>query len=192
MAGLQAAVHRDRGRAGALISAASSVADRNVVWLPLAALLAATRSPRYARAGAAGLAAVGLDAASSHALKLLVRRRRPSRWERLAARDRGSSPSSWSMPSAHTGNAVAFAVAASANAPALALPLGGFAAVVSLSRLTTGRHYPTDVAASLLLGALVGAGAGLAARRVGKSAARAEVAVTASPGAASARVPGGR
>jgi membrane-associated phospholipid phosphatase len=60
------------------------------------------------------------------------------------------------MPSAHTAAAVAYAVAASSVAPVIAMPVGVLASAVSWSRLSTGRHFPTDVAAAVGLGLVVG------------------------------------
>jgi undecaprenyl-diphosphatase len=57
---------------------------------------------------------------------------------------------------------VCFAVLASHYLPALALPLATFAALVALSRVVLGLHYPTDVVA----GAIVGASLALASLRI--------------------------
>jgi membrane-associated phospholipid phosphatase len=56
------------------------------------------------------------------------------------------------MPSAHTAAGVAYAVAAGAAAPAIAVPVGALACAVSWSRLSTGRHFPIDVVAEFGLG----------------------------------------
>jgi undecaprenyl-diphosphatase len=58
----------------------------------------------------------------------------------------------YSFPSGHTLHAVSFAVLGSHYLPELALPLAAFAALVALSRVVLGLHYPTDVAAGALLG----------------------------------------
>jgi undecaprenyl-diphosphatase len=60
------------------------------------------------------------------------------------------------MPSAHTAAAVAYTVAASSAAPVIAVPVGALACAVSWSRLSTGRHFPTDVAAAAALGLMIG------------------------------------
>lgn len=59
----------------------------------------------------------------------------------------------YSFPSGHTLHAVAFGVILSTYYPVLAWPLGVFAALVALSRVVLGLHYPSDV----LIGALIGA-----------------------------------
>jgi undecaprenyl-diphosphatase len=57
-----------------------------------------------------------------------------------------------SFPSGHTLHAVAFAVLLSHHYPGLAPPLWAFAALVAVSRVVLGLHYPSDV----LVGALIG------------------------------------
>lgn len=63
----------------------------------------------------------------------------------------------YSFPSGHTLHAVTFAIVASVYFPGLAWFVGGFAALVALSRLVLGVHYPTDVIAGIILGALIAA-----------------------------------
>ena len=59
----------------------------------------------------------------------------------------------YSFPSGHTLHAVCFTVVAIAHVPELALLLGPFTALVAVSRVVLGLHYPSDVAAGALLGA---------------------------------------
>jgi len=59
----------------------------------------------------------------------------------------------YSFPSGHTLHAVSFSILYASHAPALAWVLAPFAALVALSRVILGLHYPTDVAAGAALGA---------------------------------------
>ena len=67
----------------------------------------------------------------------------------------------FSFPSGHTLHAVAFSMVAVAFYPALAWVLVPFTLLVAASRVALGLHYPSDVAAGAILGALI-AQAGLA------------------------------
>lgn len=60
----------------------------------------------------------------------------------------------FSFPSGHTMHAVSFTMMAVAYYPALAWGLVPFTLLVACSRLVLGLHYPTDVAAGALIGAL--------------------------------------
>ena len=68
----------------------------------------------------------------------------------------GATPKTSSMPSSHTAGAVAYAVAATKRRPAVGAVVVPVAATVGWSRVATGRHFPTDVAVGVALGAMVG------------------------------------
>ena len=71
---------------------------------------------------------------------------------------RGAAPlDRYSFPSGHTLHAVCFAILFVAYFPALTWLVVPFAALVALSRVVLGLHYPTDVA----VGALIGTGMAL-------------------------------
>ena len=64
----------------------------------------------------------------------------------------------YSFPSGHTLHAVNFAWQAVAHFPMLAWTLVPAAALIALSRVVLGLHYPTDVLAGAAIGALLAAG----------------------------------
>jgi undecaprenyl-diphosphatase len=68
----------------------------------------------------------------------------------------------YSFPSGHTLHAVAFTWQGCAAFPELSLVLVPLALAIAASRVVLGLHYPTDVLVGALLGALSGAGAGMA------------------------------
>ncbi len=128
-----------------------------VFWYALMIGLALTGGARGAIA-ALHLAVTGLVAlALYNLLKRYIRRPRPCEEHpgvvaRVAPLDR------FSFPSGHTLHAVAFAIVACAWFPTLAIPLLPFAALVALSRVVLGLHYPSDVLAGIAIGALLATG----------------------------------
>jgi undecaprenyl-diphosphatase len=62
----------------------------------------------------------------------------------------------YSFPSGHTLHAVCFALQASLHFPQLAWVLIPLAVTIAASRVVLGLHYPTDVLAGAVLGALLG------------------------------------
>jgi membrane-associated phospholipid phosphatase len=135
-------------------------ANYSRLWLVVAGMLAVFGGRRGRRAVGRGLIAIAIAAAAANGpAKLLVRRRRPSsRWQPTLIR----TPRSTSFPSGHTAAAVAFVTGASTELPVLAPVLVPLAGAVAYSRVHTGVHYPSDVAA----GAAIGIGSGLLATRL--------------------------
>ncbi len=62
----------------------------------------------------------------------------------------------FSFPSGHTLHAVSFTLVALAYFPALCVVLMPFAALVALSRVVLGLHYPSDVLAACVIGVGLG------------------------------------
>jgi|ERR1700722_8013744 len=146
-------------------NARSPVLDRSLVaitqaasysrlWLLIAGALTAFGGSQGRRAAGRGLIAIAIAATVANGpAKLLVRRRRPS------SRSRPTlirMPRSTSFPSGHTAAAFAFATGACAELPVLATVLAPLAGIVAYSRVHTGVHYPSDVAAGIGIG--IGAG----------------------------------
>lgn len=63
----------------------------------------------------------------------------------------------FSFPSGHTLHAVAFSMVLAGTYPVLAPLLWSFTALVALSRVVLGLHYPSDVLAGAVIGALIAA-----------------------------------
>jgi undecaprenyl-diphosphatase len=163
-AALRSAVHVGRRPLGVALNRVGVLADRGVVWPVLGTALAC--APRTRQAGVAGVAAVGATSALTNTLKLAVRRRRPSAVLRFGANAPGNPPTTWSFPSGHTASGLALGVAVTVAQPLAGAPLLPLAVAVAASRLTTGRHHPSDVAAGVSIGVAVGLVAGVTARRV--------------------------
>jgi membrane-associated phospholipid phosphatase len=120
-------------------------------------LLAVLGGERGRRAGATGLVSVAATSAVVNlAVKPLARRRRPDR-DALDAVEEGQlrMPNSRSFPSGHTAAAVAFASGAGSVLPVAGVPLHALSALVGYSRVHTGVHFPGDVLAGAVIGAVV-------------------------------------
>jgi undecaprenyl-diphosphatase len=102
------------------------------------------------------LAASALGLAIYKLVKLSAARARPC--VRLAGLKLCTAPlDEHSFPSGHVLHAVSFAVIVTAYFPALGLLLVPFAVLTALVRVVLGLHYPTDVAAGVLIGLAVAA-----------------------------------
>ncbi len=132
------------------------------LWLAIAALLALVGGRRGRAAAGRGVLALMIAAITTNGpVKLLTRRRRPAPSVRPALIRMPRSPS---FPSGHSAAAFAFAAAAARELPELAPVLGPLAVAVGYSRVHTGVHYPSDVAA----GAAIGIGSAVLSRRLGR------------------------
>lgn len=132
----------------------SHAADRSLLWLVGAGVLAAVGGDRGRRAALSGVASVGVSSLVTNVLvKRLLPRRRPDRAGTEVPRTRWvRMPTSQSFPSGHSASAFAFASTVGSTIPALSLPLHIAAAAVAYSRVHTGVHYPGDTIAGALLG----------------------------------------
>ena len=136
----------------------TALADHSKLWIGIAAVLAATGSARGRRAAVRGLTTLAATSLiANQVAKRLNGRPRPLAARVPLARLAGRIPTSTSFPSGHAASAAAFAGAVAIEAPALRVPLTTLAGLVGLSRVATGAHYPSDVAAGFLLGAGVAA-----------------------------------
>ena len=135
----------------------SRAADHSKLSIAASVLLATAGGPRGRTAAGAGLTSVAATSAFVNlVVKPLGRRRRPDRGaEMVPAARHVRMPRSSSFPSGHTAAAVAFASAAGRVLPVAGVPLRGLAALVAYSRVHTGVHYPGDVIAGALIGAVI-------------------------------------
>jgi undecaprenyl-diphosphatase len=134
----------------------SRAADYSRLSIASGALLAAAGGRRGRRAALTGLASVAATAAIVNlVVKPLGRRPRPDRELReVPAARQVRIPASRSFPSGHTAAATAFAGGVGSVLPVAGAPLHLLAALVAYSRVHTGVHYPADVLAGALLGAI--------------------------------------
>jgi len=127
------------------------------LWYGLMAVLAAGAGGR-GRHAALQMACTGIVAWLLYrTLKRRTRRPRPFRVH-SGVIARAPPLDEFSFPSGHTLHAVSFGIVAVSWFPVLALPLTAFAVLVAMSRVVLGLHYPSDVLAGVVLGALLGGG----------------------------------
>jgi membrane-associated phospholipid phosphatase len=134
----------------------SVAANNSVLWIGIAAGLAAMQHQRTRRAAWRGLASVAMASTASNVIgKGLTRRGRPAT-DIPPVRRLARAPRTTSFPSGHAASAAAFATGAALELPVLAVPLGVLAAAVGASRVVTGMHFPSDVAAGFAVGMAAG------------------------------------
>jgi dolichol-phosphate mannosyltransferase len=141
---------------------------RNYILLLSATVVAAAvtlRRPRHVLGAALGVVlAAYLAGAALEVVKLFIERARPE--EVLGAQIQLSHGRSWahlaSFPSGHLIVTSAMAAAAASAVPALRRPLLAYVAMVALTRVTFGAHFPLDV----MVGAVVGYELGVFAARL--------------------------
>lgn len=156
----------------ALMPALSRAGNLGAIWLVVLGAIAVFGKKTGRKIALAGLAALAIGFASSELLKELTVRPRPF-LSLDEVRLLVSAPHSYAFPSGHTTSAFAAAsgVALAAKKLLKRVPLWGWAmfplaAGIAYSRVYVGVHWPTDVAAGVLLGLASGwAGARLTLRR---------------------------
>lgn len=132
----------------------SRTADKSVLWLGIAGVMAAVGGRTGRRAAVNGVASIALASATANLVgKRVTNRSRPDRvWHDVPEERHVPMPTSTSFPSGHSASAFAFAEGVGAAAPALGVPVRLLAVAVSYSRVHTGVHYPGDVVAGALIG----------------------------------------
>ncbi|MEV5318753.1 phosphatase PAP2 family protein [Streptomyces sp. NPDC052687] len=139
----------------------SRSANHGVLWFAAAAAMAASRTPRGRRAAARGLASLTLASLTINTVgKRSVRRPRPLLDPVPTVRQLKRQPITTSFPSGHAASAAAFAAGVAMESPAWGAAVAPVAFSVAMSRVYTGVHFPSDVAA----GAALGVGAAFAVR----------------------------
>ncbi|WNV88637.1 phosphatase PAP2 family protein [Umezawaea sp. Da 62-37] len=139
----------------------TKTANHGLLWFAIAGVLA-TRKGITRKAALRGVVAIAGASFSANAVgKTLFPRRRPAADLVPMARRLTKRPTSSSFPSGHAASAAAFTTAIAMDSPKAAAVIAPIAAAVAYSRVHTGVHWPSDVAA----GAAIGVGAGLLTRR---------------------------
>jgi undecaprenyl-diphosphatase len=134
----------------------SNAADHSVLWLGIAGILVA-RPGSLRRAGLRGVAAIAVASAVTNvSTKWAFRRRRPASTLVPAHRRVSRRPHSPSFPSGHAASAAAFTTAVAMEHSAAGAVCAPIAAGVTYSRVHTGVHWPSDVAAGVGLGVGIG------------------------------------
>lgn len=134
------------------LSAVEECAQSTKLWCGAAVVMAAAGGRRGRRAAGAGLVALGVAQLAANGLckRLADRPRPPKEW--IPHDEVEDRPDSSSFPSGHTAAAAAFTAAVLPAWPAAGVLCAVPAALVSVERVQSGAHYPSDVAAGAVIG----------------------------------------
>lgn len=146
---------RTRGHAASAeraMRALGLAGEYGAVWMAIGISGAALDGRRRSR-WLAGALVAPTAIVVNFAVKKAVGRQRPVITEHPPL---ARAPSKLSFPSAHATSSAAAAVALSRVEPSARVPLGALAVALCLGRPYLGMHYPSDVLAGALLGALIG------------------------------------
>src|ERR1700737_4340166 len=146
----------ERRRVDAGLTRLSNGANRSLLWIAIAGLIAILGGRRGRRAALRGIVSIAITSTLVNLpLKYLARRNRPARrWG-----DRPlpvGLPGSFSFPSGHSASAFAFATGVGLEEPRLLAPILPLAAGVAYSRGHLRVHYPFDVLAGVTIGTAMG------------------------------------
>ncbi|RJQ54345.1 MAG: phosphatase PAP2 family protein [Actinobacteria bacterium] len=148
--------HASQGLAGSFFILASRVGDYGALWIAIALVVLLRRGASDEARGVVvlTLAALLLTELATAVVKQLVARPRPD--EVLAGVRLLLPASGFSFPSGHASRSFAAAVVLSRGLPGRRWLLYAAAALVSLSRVVVGAHFPLDVLGGAVLGTLIG------------------------------------
>ncbi|MFJ4366694.1 phosphatase PAP2 family protein [Streptomyces chartreusis] len=136
---------------GKALSAVEEAAESTKLWCGAAAAMVWLGGWRGRKAAAAGLGALVMAQLASNGLgkQLTDRPRPPEEW--IPHDETADRPDSSSFPSGHTTAAVAFTAAVAPAWPAAGALCAIPATVVAVERVQSGAHYPSDVAAGVVI-----------------------------------------
>lgn len=134
------------------LPAVQEAADHTKLWCSAALLVGMLGGSRGRKAAVAGLAGMVMaETMSGAVLKPLIRRRRPpKRW--FDGEEADDRPDSSSFPSGHTAAAVGFTASVMSTWPSAGAACSVPAMLVAAGRVHSGAHYPSDVAAGIVVG----------------------------------------
>ncbi|MFF7445682.1 MULTISPECIES: phosphatase PAP2 family protein [unclassified Streptomyces] len=134
------------------LSAVEECAESSKLWCGAAIAMACLGGWRGRKAAAAGLGALVMAQVVSNGVckQLADRPRPPVEW--IPHDEVEDRPDSSSFPSGHTAAAVAFTAAVAPTWPTAGALCAVPAVMVSVERVQSGAHYPSDVAAGAVIG----------------------------------------